>query len=134
MHRFSGSIAREPAHPEPFGRFTPVRYIPSQPIGYRTMTSSLHESPLDPYLATFLAAIANRAGGFTPGQESRALAEDLELQHPFVDMLFTSARMRGLLKPAYGRGSKVVWQVSDAGQELIGRLAPPAVGQDSSRD
>ena len=85
------------------------------------MTSPPPESPLDPSLARFLLVIAGREGGFTPGQESIALAEKMDVQRQFVDMLFTSARMRGLLKPAYGRGSKVVWQVSTSGQQLIDR-------------
>lgn len=80
------------------------------------------QSPLDTFLVRFLAAIAERETGFTPGQESTALATYLGMQRPFVDMLFTSARMRGLLKPAYGRGSKVVWHVSATGKAIIDRV------------
>lgn len=87
------------------------------------------ESPLDAYLVPFLASIAERDPGFTPGHESAVLAERLQMQRAFVDMLFTSARMRGLLKPAYGRGSKVVWQVSATGQAMIDQAAGDTGGE-----
>ncbi|HYI24074.1 MAG TPA: hypothetical protein VD767_01575 [Thermomicrobiales bacterium] len=77
-------------------------------------------SPLDPFLTRFLAAVKQREDGVQPGAELRAVAEALDLPAPFVDALFTSARKRGLLKPAYGRGNKVRWNVSTAGEQLIG--------------
>lgn len=80
---------------------------------------SPHSSPLDPFLAQFLAAIGEADDGFQPGAESRAIATSLDVPPSFVDALFTSARTRGLLKPVYGRGGKVRWTVSAAGQELL---------------
>lgn len=76
-------------------------------------------SPLDDFLVQFLVAIVQSERGFTPGQESSIIAKRLDVQREFVDTLYTSARTRGLLKPAYGRGSKVVWQVSPSGLSLI---------------
>jgi hypothetical protein len=51
------------------------------------------------------------------------MARALEQPRAFVDMLFTSARMRGLIKPSYGRGNKVAWVVSPHGLTLISRHA-----------
>lgn len=79
-------------------------------------------SPLDPFLSRFLDAVKGRDEGFQPGPESQELAEQLDLPRPFVDALFTSARMRGLLKPMYGRGSKIRWVLSPAGASLVTRL------------
>ena len=82
-------------------------------------------SPLDPFLARFLELVADRERGFTPGPESAKVAAVLDQPRAFVDMLFTSARMRGLIKPTYGRGNKAVWTVSPHGCELIERQVSP---------
>jgi hypothetical protein len=78
-----------------------------------------HSSPLDPFLARFLAAVVNADDGFQPGAEGRDIATSLDVPPSFVDALFTSARTRGLLKPVYGRGGKVRWSVSASGARLI---------------
>ena len=75
-------------------------------------------SPLDPFLARFLHEVGASSDGFQPGAESKLMAERLGVPLAFIDALFTSARMRGLLKPAYGRGSKIRWQLSPAGSDL----------------
>lgn len=75
-------------------------------------------SPLDPFLARFLAAVGDSPDGFQPGAESRELATRLDLPAPFIEALFTSARTRGLLKPAYGRGGKIRWSLSPTGEAL----------------
>lgn len=76
-------------------------------------------SPLDPFLASFLAIVDASDTGFQPGPESDRIAARLDVPRAFVDTLFTSARTRGLLKPMYGRGAKVRWSVSPNGEELI---------------
>lgn len=76
-------------------------------------------SPLDPYLARFLQAVRESGDGVQPGAGSRAIVESLDLPAAFVDVLFTSARTRGLLKPQYGRGNKIRWDVSRSGEALI---------------
>lgn len=81
------------------------------------------ESPLDPFMARFLGAISEGETGYLSGTDNKTLAESLEMQCAFLDMLFNSARTRGLLKPAYGRGSKIVWNVSPTGQDLIAKQA-----------
>jgi hypothetical protein len=81
--------------------------------------NAVPESPLDPYLVQFLTAIHSLPDGYQPGPETSQVAADLDFPKAFVDALFTSARMRGLLKPQYGRGSKVRWTVSPAGAELV---------------
>ncbi len=76
-------------------------------------------SPLDPYLARFLRAVKDSDDGFQPGAGSRAIVSALDLPASFVDALYTSARTRGLLRPAYARGGKVRWHVSHSGEELL---------------
>lgn len=84
-----------------------------------TTSSSGRTSPLDPFLVRFLAAVETRDQGFYPGVESAELATDLDLPRAFIDGLYTSARTRGLLKPRYGRGSRVRWGVSPSGRNLM---------------
>lgn len=79
-------------------------------------------SPLDQSLTTFLTAIEAIDKGYLPGPDANTLAAELDVPRAFIDMLFVSARTRGLLKPSYGRGSKIVWHVSPAGLDLIGHL------------
>jgi hypothetical protein len=81
--------------------------------------NSPHSSPLDPFLALFLEVVAKSDDGYQPGAEGRAVASSLDVPPSFVDALFTSARTRGLLKPVYGRGGKVRWNVSATGAELV---------------
>ncbi|HYJ13408.1 MAG TPA: hypothetical protein VEW66_07445 [Thermomicrobiales bacterium] len=81
----------------------------------------LPPSPLDPFLTRFLELLAERERGFTPGPESDKVAAALGQPRAFIDMLFTSARMRGLIKPTYGRGSRAAWIVSSHGLELMER-------------
>ncbi len=76
-------------------------------------------SPLDPYLAQFLAMVDATEAGFQPGPESANLASRMDIPREFVDALFTSARARGLIKPMYGRGNKVRWAVSPVGEALM---------------
>lgn len=76
-------------------------------------------SPLDRFLASFLAAISELPDGYLPGPTSNPLATGLGMPREFVDALFTSARTRGLLKPAYGRGSRIHWKVSDDGRTFL---------------
>jgi len=78
-------------------------------------------SPLDAFLARFLSLIAERERGFVPGPQSEKIAGTLGQPRAFIDMLFTSARMRGLIKPSYGSGNKIVWKVSPAGLALTER-------------
>jgi hypothetical protein len=81
--------------------------------------TSRQSSPLDPFLARFLHAIEHGGAGFQPGPETAAMAEQLDLPRAFVEGLLTSARTRGLVKPMYGRGSKIRWNVSPTGVMLI---------------
>jgi hypothetical protein len=76
-------------------------------------------SPLDRFIASFLRAVRDLPNGYMPGPQSKTLAADLDMQREFVDALFTSARTRGLLKPAYGRGSRIHWKLSDSGLQFL---------------
>ena len=101
-------------------RSTLSRHVTTVEREYPTLSDhSPHSSPLDPFLARFLAAVAKEDDGFQPGAEGRAIASSLDVPPSFVDALFTSARTRGLLKPVYGRAGKVRWNVSASGAELV---------------
>jgi hypothetical protein len=93
-------------------------------------TPHASESPLDPFLARFLHEVGASSDGFQPGAESKLMAQRLDVPLAFIDALFTSARTRGLLKPAYGRGSKIRWQLSPAGADLA-RTFQDGSGRDS---
>ncbi len=80
---------------------------------------SVPESPLDRFLASFLVAVDKLPDGYLHSPTSTSLADELGMQREFVDALFTSARTRGLLKPAYGRGSRIHWKVSDSGAGFL---------------
>jgi hypothetical protein len=75
-------------------------------------------SPLDPYIAQLLAWATEQPHGFTQSTATTALTE-LGWQSAFADAVFTSARVRGLLGPHFGKGSRgrSLWQVSRRGQE-----------------
>jgi hypothetical protein len=90
------------------------------PRSRRTATSNI-PSPLDPFLRTFLGWVSDRNGGFNPTQELPAIAEELDWQPAFVEVLFTAARSRGLLHPVSTRGSrsKVIWHISPRGAEWL---------------
>ncbi len=81
-------------------------------------------SPLDPFLVRFLSLLQTLEDGYQPGPETGELAISLDLPRAFVDALFTSARARGLVKPMYGRGSKIRWVISNSGDSLVARLTP----------
>ncbi len=88
------------------------------------MDSALrHESPLDPFLREFLVIVDSNESGFQPGPQSAKLASRMGTPQAFVDALFTSARTRGLLKPMYGRGTKIRWGVSPRGRDFIHEAA-----------
>lgn len=76
-------------------------------------------SPLDPFLVQFLAHVAKTEKGFQPGPESATVASRMDLPRAFIDALFTSARTRALIKPIYGRGSKIRWTVSPEGEAFL---------------
>ncbi|MBA2468033.1 MAG: hypothetical protein H0V37_01360 [Chloroflexia bacterium] len=78
-------------------------------------------SPLDPFLVQFLVQVQAGKAGYQPGPEASAVASRLDIPRAFVDALFTSARTRGLLKPLYGRGTKIRWTVSPSGEDFIHR-------------
>jgi hypothetical protein len=79
-------------------------------------------SPLDPFLRTFLSWVTQQPQGLTPPRDLRTVSELLDWQPSFVEVLFTAARSRGLLKPIYARGgrNKITWHVSDRGDHWLG--------------
>ncbi len=89
-----------------------------------TQTPPPKGSPLDPFLTQFLTIVAARDQGFQPGPETAEMATSLNVPRAFVEALYTSARTRGLVKPKYGRGSRMWWVVSPAGSNLIEQNPP----------
>jgi hypothetical protein len=74
-------------------------------------------------MGQFLELVSELEEGYLPGPETVSISARLDLPRAFIDALFTSARTRGLVKPGYGRGSKVRWSVSPAGRALIAHVA-----------
>jgi hypothetical protein len=79
-------------------------------------------SPLDPFLRRFLNWVVDQPQGLNPPRDLQTISEALDWQPSFVEVLFTAARSRGLLKPMPARGSraKMTWQVSDRGAYWLG--------------
>ncbi len=92
-------------------------------------------SPLDPLLSEFLKIVAAAQPGFSPTSRRgvATAAKVIDVPPELVDALFISARSRGFIKPvAYGR-SRMLWQLSTAGEMFLGHTdaANPAQGEAS---
>jgi hypothetical protein len=84
--------------------------------GHRATTTQL-DSPLDPYLEPLLRWIAKHDSGFNPSRSVKDAATRFDWPAPFVEVLFTAARVRGLLEPFYlaGNRGKISWRISNRG-------------------
>lgn len=96
-------------------------------------------SPLDPFLRHFLIWVGERADGFNPTLGLKAIAEEFDWQPAFAEVIFTSARSRGLVQPRQLRGTrgKINWSLSPRGLEWLNNHAPRAEhvnGPISNRD
>jgi hypothetical protein len=93
-------------------------------------TRSLNQaaSPLDAFLARFLACLVDRLDGFSPTVDGSVVAQAMEVQPAFIDALFVSARTRGLIEPFRAKNARgrYRWQVSTRGRAWLARreLAP----------
>ena len=85
-------------------------------------------SPLDPFLRDFLHWVDGQPDGLVPPRGIRTLAETLDWQPSFAEVLFTAARSRGLLHPVQGRGgrAKVSWRLSARGKSWFDSPSEPA--------
>ncbi len=74
-------------------------------------------SPLDGHLRRFLGFLDGLATGFGPTTDQAAAATACDVSVPFVEVLFTSARIRGLIEPFQPRGARgrYRWRVSPRG-------------------
>lgn len=74
-------------------------------------------APLDPFIVDFLDWLRRRPAGYVPALDAQSVAVDLDWPLPFVEVVFTSAKMRRLLEvdQPYGRG-RVHWSISPAGE------------------
>lgn len=86
-------------------------------------------SPLDPFLAQFLAAIDGLPHGYLPTADRQAVTLKLGWQADFADAIMTSAQARGLVERApVGHGRRrTIWRVSARGKtwvELAGVFSP----------
>lgn len=90
-----------------------------------------HRSPFDPYLFAFLDYLQHHASTFSPTSPrsvARA-AEAMELQPALIEALFTSARGRGMVRPARAPGGRARWEVSRKGREFLAGY--PAVAKEA---
>jgi hypothetical protein len=77
-------------------------------------------SPLDGHIHTFLDHLDSLPAGFAPSTTAdvAAAAEACGVAEPFIEVLYTSARTRGLIEPFQPRGSRGRnrWRVSARGK------------------
>ena len=76
-------------------------------------------SPLDGFLRRFLVAATEEEDGFSPTLDTVRVATELDCPPAFVEALFTSARTRGLVEPAWTRGprGRNRWRLSARGEQ-----------------
>ena len=82
-------------------------------------------SPLDPYVATFVAWLATRARGVNINQLGAELAAATGWHPAFADAIVSAARSRGLLAPVIGRGRRTFSVgLSRRGQQFLDQHGP----------
>ena len=94
----------------------------SPPDRQRAATTEVRPSPLDPFLRPFLDEVAAREDGFSPMSHGAAAAAAQGWPPSFTEVLFTSARGRGLIEPfrsAAARG-RPRWRLSTRGAAWLG--------------
>ncbi len=76
-------------------------------------------SPLDPHIRCFLQHLETLPAGFAPTTDLGAAGVACSVPEPFIDALFTSAKMRGLIEPFQPRGARgrYRWRVSSRGRQ-----------------
>lgn len=89
-----------------------------------------HRSPFDPFLFAFLEYLQHHTATFSPTSPRSVArtAEALDLQPALVEALFTSARGRGLVRPARAAGGRARWEISRKGREFLAGY-PVAAGK-----
>jgi hypothetical protein len=98
--------------------------------------TALVPSPFDPYLRQLLEWAASQPQGFTQATAAACTAADFGWQPAFADALFTSARVRGLLNPYYGKGSRgrSQWAISKRGQAWLNSLSTAGLENAAVKD
>jgi hypothetical protein len=94
-------------------------------------TSQAVTSPFDPFLARFLVAVQAIETGFSPTANSKGIADLLDVDPAFVEMLTTSARRRRFIEAFYAPAHRntLRWRVSPRGEEyLASHPLPPLPG------
>lgn len=83
-------------------------------------------SPLDAHLRSFLEHLTSLDTGFAPANGAGTAATACGVPAPFIDVLFTSARIRGLIEPFQPRGlrGRYRWRVSARGARWQSDLGP----------
>ena len=92
----------------------------------RDMTSSSNQpphvpSPFDPHLTAFLRSVRAIESGFSPTANSAAIAEQLNVEPAFIEMLTTSARRRRFIEPFYAPAHRntLRWRISARGEAFL---------------
>jgi hypothetical protein len=94
--------------------------------GSRT-NQSIKESPFDPFLDGFLAAVGELGGGYSFQSHGAGIARRLEVDPAFIEALTINARRRSLIEPFYpsSHRSTVRWRVSARGKQFLAALNSP---------
>lgn len=110
-----------------FGRVTGTMHRMS---GSRaTHHNPTRASPFDPFLAGFLAIVAELGKGYSLQSHGEAIARRLEVDPAFVEALTINARRRSLIEPFYPSSHRnmVRWRLSAQGEQFLASLDPPTV-------
>lgn len=85
------------------------------------------ESPFDPFLTGFLAAVGELGGGYSFQSHGAGIANRLEVDPAFVEALTVNARRRSLIEPFYpsSHRSTVRWRVSARGERFLAAIDAP---------
>jgi hypothetical protein len=84
-------------------------------------------SPFDPFLIEFLHAVREFDTGYSPSTNGKAVAERLNVEQAFIEMLTTSARRRRLIEAFYAPAHRntLRWRLSMRGQAFIDEHQAP---------
>ncbi len=84
----------------------------------------IKESPFDPFLAGFLAAVGELGGGYSFQSHGAGLARRLDVDPAFIEALTINARRRSLIEPFYPSSHRntVRLRVSARGERFLAAL------------
>ena len=83
-------------------------------------------APLDPFVVDFLRWLDAQPNGFASSADGANLAAALAWPEAFVEVVFTSTRVRRLIQPVKpgGSHSRTRWTLSASGRAWLQRVGP----------